>query len=161
LSALQVDRAPERAPKSDGAFFIPPTDLDQYWPSIDLIVKQAESWTQIISLSDIREQLLDHRMLAWGVRDRADQFGLAIARLHDSARGAICTAWVILPRSTKDNASISALLGEVETFARFRSAAVLELFVAPWSALKVQDLARAKITAAILEVDLRSSRRTN
>lgn len=164
MSTVQTEQVPERTQQAIGAFFIPLPQLEQYWAQIDRILEQAESWTQIISSSEIREQLDTSRMLAWGMLDNAGQFGLAIARLNDCVRGTICTAWVILPMAADadddDDESVCALLHEVETFARFRRAAVLEVLTAPWSAIKARDnLKCAKITGAILEVDLRVPRR--
>ncbi len=150
----------ERSSPTPGvAFCIPTPHIPQRWPAIEWIVKQAEAWTQTIGATEVREQLCNGNMQAWGVLDRAQELCMALTRFTDTSRGMIYTAWVYLPVSVDDDAAMAALLRLVQDYGRSRGAIALEIIVAPWAAPKLERcVAQAKTTAVALEIDLRIAR---
>jgi len=162
MSEVQSASNTLRLPDRGAPFFVPTADIERHWSAIEFVLKQTENWTQAIAATEIFDYLKDGRAQAWGIIDQADQLSLIITRLTDTARGRLCTAWVFIPVSAQDEASIGALLDSVEAYARSKAAVALEMTTAPWLAEKINaHLSRAKATAAILELDLRSPRSTN
>ncbi|MGH9641225.1 MAG: hypothetical protein ACRD3Q_02240 [Terriglobales bacterium] len=155
MSNLQCeDGAPVLPPKGI-ALAIEPKYIAEYWSRVEPRFREIEAFTLLLASDDIHRWLLSGQMRLFGVLDQTGQAVPAIARVVESARGAICRLWLLASHS--DAASAGALLDEVEVFARQHSCVALEINAHP-------DMARhfeGRPSAVVFERDLRLGLRVN
>jgi hypothetical protein len=155
MSEPQSEQERPILPPPGIALELTPPHVGDNWAAIDKVLRAAESWTQLVSAEDIRRQLTEGRMRAWGVLDHARQGVLMVGSLIETTRGKICRLWVLA--ATSDKLSLGALLDEGETFARQEHCVALEINTHPHISGWVDD----KLTGAVFERDLRCPRITS
>ena len=127
-----------------------PELVERSWSNIEAALRPTEQWSQTFSIANFRSDIAANLTQLWGCMDFSGRRALAVTRLHKSARGLLCTVWVIAPQS--DDRTICTLIDNVETFARMHECVALEIIAHPW----LSDRVSGKLTAAIIERDLRA-----
>jgi hypothetical protein len=89
VSEQQTDQALLELPPPGVALELTQPYIEKNWAAVESVLRTAESWTQLICAEDIRPQLLDGRMRAWGVLNHAHQALLAVGCVSESARGTV------------------------------------------------------------------------
>lgn len=150
MSALGIHASSDREVPPGTVTVILPHQVDRYWPAFAGILKSVEGWTQCMAADDIHPRLRDGRMQLWNLLGPDDKSVFALTAIVGSARGPICTAWLIATQHA-DDANVAALIDRCEAVARMEGCAVLEIKALPGFVNRIVG----KITAVVIERDIR------
>lgn len=155
--ALQSVAASPQPPVPGVAFWIAPEDIDQHWPDILEVLHRVEAYSQLVSAAEIHAELVHGRSHIFGVLDRNRGLLFAVARPGCGPQGTVCSVWLYLAIGHDDDGALCALFAVIDAFARSQNATVLETYAPPWLAKHIETNLGGKITASVIEQDLRGS----
>ncbi len=150
MSEYRTQASADREVPPGTVVAILPQHVEQYWAAVEGLLRTVESWTQCLSADDIHPRLLDGRMQLWSVVASGAKSVFALTHIVGSARGRICTLWLIAT-NLSDDTTVTALIDRCEAVAKLEGCCVLEMHVFPWFA----DRISGKVTSATVERDIR------
>ena len=141
---------PDRKVSPGTVVVILPQHVEQYWPAVEGMLRIVEGWTQVLAADDIHLGLLSGHMQLWTAPAPVPKLVFALTRIAKSARGAICSLWLIATHQS-DDSTVAAIIDRCEAVARSEGCIALEINALPLLAERITG----KVTAVIVERDLR------